>query len=125
MKRCQSLLICVLVMFDASAEGLDVATPPHHASFAAGPAVAADSSAPAEMSAGALRSPRTTQANFSSFGTNVVKDVRATSAFVQEQAVKAGTPSGWLTTLAALGLIAFQLRRKHRSLPQRRIAPYG
>jgi hypothetical protein len=30
-----------------------------------------------------------------------------------------------LIALAALGLIVLQLRHKHKSLPQRRITPYG
>jgi hypothetical protein len=54
---------------------------------------------------------------------DVVKDVRATTAFVQQQ-TDATTPSRWLIGLAAFGLVLIQLRRKHKSLPQRRIAQY-
>jgi len=86
MKRCKTLLICLLAMSIASANG--------HERFAA-------------------------------IKANVVHEVRASSAFVEEQAAKAGTPRRWLMLLAACGLVTMQLRRKHKSLPQRRIAPYG
>jgi hypothetical protein len=125
MKRCQSLLICVLVMLSASAESSDTRPLPPYASFAvsSATATAVDSSAQTALSAGRLRGPWTPQANFADFRSDVVKDVRATSDFVQEQATKAGTPDGWLIALAAFGLVALQLRRKHRPLPQTRIAP--
>lgn len=127
MKRYQSLLICVLAMFSASADSSNSRPVPPHASPAANSATAAaaDISAVTVFSAGRLRGPWTTQANFAEFGGDVVKDMKATSAFVQAQAVKAGAPNGWLIVLAALGMVVLQLRRKHRSLPQRRIAPYG
>jgi hypothetical protein len=86
---------------------------------------AADFSAISVLSAGRLRGPWAPQANFAEFSGDVVKDMKATSAFVQEQAAKAGAPNGWLIVLAAVGMVVLQLRRKHRSLPQRRIAPYG
>ena len=127
MKRYQSLLICMLAMFSASADSSDSRPPPTGASSAvnSAAATAADFSAVAVLSAGRLRGPWTTQASLADFSGDVVKDMRATSAFVQEQAAKAGAPNGWLIALAAFGLVALQLRRKHRSLPQRRIAPYG
>jgi hypothetical protein len=56
---------------------------------------------------------------------DMVREVRATTTFVQEQANNAGNRSRWLTALAGCGLVMLQLRRKHKSLPQRRIAPYG
>ena len=107
MKRCQSLLICVLVMFSAGADSSDIRALPPDASFVVNSATAAAVDFSAQTS---------------DVVTDVVKDVRATSVFVQERASKAGTPDGWLIALAALGLIGLQLRRKHRSLPQRRIA---
>ena len=128
MKRCQSLLICVLVMFSAGADSSDIRALPPDASFVVNSATAAavDFSAQTALNAGKLRGAWTPQANVADFSsdvvTDVVKDVKATSVFVQERASKAGTPDGWLIALAALGLIALQLRRKHRSLPQRRIA---
>jgi hypothetical protein len=55
----------------------------------------------------------------------VVNQMRETSAFVQQQAAKPGVLDDCLIVLAAIGLIVLQLRRKHKSLPQRRITPYG
>jgi hypothetical protein len=134
MKRYQSLLICMLAVFSASADSSDSRPIPKHAASAvnsataamsAATATAADFSAVSVLSAGRLRGPWAAQANFAEFSGDVVKDVKATSAFVQEQAAKAGAPNGWLIVLAAFGMVVLQLRRKHRSLPQRRIAPYG
>jgi hypothetical protein len=127
MKRCQTLLICVLAMFSARAESSDTRPLPPSASFAMNSAAASglDFSAQTALNAGRLRSPWTSQVTFADLSGDVVKEMRATSVFVQEQATKAGTPNGWLITLAAFGLIVLQLRRKHRSLPQRRIAPYA
>jgi hypothetical protein len=55
----------------------------------------------------------------------VVKEMRATKAFVQNNVERNKTADSWLMLLAALGLIVLQLRRKHKSLPQRPIAPYA
>jgi hypothetical protein len=74
---------------------------------------------------GKLRHKPIEQANLASFGGGVVQEMRATSALVEETAAKAGTSDSWLIMLAALGLVVLQLRRKHKSLPQRRIAPYA
>jgi hypothetical protein len=122
MKRCQSLLICALAMFSAGADSADTRPLPPRASFPvnSAAATAVDFSSPALNS---LRGAWTPQVNFADFGSDVVEDVRATSVFVQEQATKAGTPNRWLIALAAFGLVVLQLRRKHKSLPQRRIAP--
>jgi len=133
MKRYQSLLICMLAMFSASADSSNSRSPPHASSavssataaVSSATVTAADFSAVTVLSAGRLRGPWATQANFAEFGGDVVKDMKATSAFVQEQAAKAGAPNGWLIVLASCGMVVLQLRRKHRSLPQRRIAPYG
>jgi hypothetical protein len=126
MKRCQSLLIFALIMFSASANSTDSGLFPP--SFAANSSTASafDISAGAALTAGGrLRGATQTQGNFSDFGGDVLKDIRATSIFVQEQAMNAGTPKGWLIALAACGLVVLQLRRKHKSLPQRRIVPYA
>jgi hypothetical protein len=65
------------------------------------------------------------QGNFSNLKGGVVKEMRATSAFVREEAAKPGALDDCLIVLTALGLIVLQLRRKHKSLPQMRITPYG
>ena len=126
MKRCQSLLICVLATFSASADSSDARPlPPPHASFAvnSATATAVDVSAQTALSAAKLRGALTPQAKVADFSRDVVEDVKATTVFVQEQATKVAAPDRWLIALAALGLVVLQLRRKHRSLPQRRIAP--
>ncbi len=124
MKRCQSLLICALVTFSASAKSADTGLFPP--SFAANPSTMAalDLSGEAALTAGRLRGAMGTQVNFSDFSGDVLRDIRAT-VLVQEQAINAGTPNGWLIALAACGLVVLQLRRKHKSLPQRRIVPYA
>jgi hypothetical protein len=62
----------------------------------------------------------------------VAIDVKATSQFIHSKATKASgyTKSsanydGWLMALAGAGLIVLQLRRKHKSLPQRPIVGYS
>jgi hypothetical protein len=64
-------------------------------------------------------------ARLSKIKRGVVKEIKATSAFVQQQAAKAETSDGRLIALVLFGLVVLQLRRKHKSLPQRRIVPYG
>jgi hypothetical protein len=64
------------------------------------------------------------QADFAEMRGGAAKEMRATSDFVEEKAVKAETADSWLIALAAFGLIFLQLRRKHKSLPQFRIQPH-
>jgi hypothetical protein len=95
---------------------------------------AVDSSATASLSAGPVQtSPRLLNrraalgapAKVSGLKGTVVKDIRATKAFVQKSVEKDERADRGLMLLAALGLIVLQLRRKHKSLPQRPIAPYA
>jgi hypothetical protein len=65
------------------------------------------------------------QANLTGFRGTVVKEMRATKAFVKKNVVKEPSADSWLMLLAAIGMIVLQLRRKHNSLPQRQIAPYA
>jgi hypothetical protein len=65
------------------------------------------------------------QGNLDSFRGTVVKEMRATKAFVKENVVKEESVDRKLMLLAAIGMIVLQLRRKHKSLPQRQIAPYA
>lgn len=126
MKRCQSLLICALAIFSATANSTGTRPLPPLASRAAyPPSASVDYTAQTTVHAGRLRSVSSTQTHLGDLGVDMVKDIRETSAFVQEQAIKAGTPNGWLIALAACGLVVLQLRRKHKSLPHRRIPPYG
>jgi hypothetical protein len=62
---------------------------------------------------------------FADLKDDVAQEVRDTTAFVKQQANTPRNRSRWLTALAGCGLVLLQLRRKHKSLPQRRIAPYG
>jgi hypothetical protein len=63
------------------------------------------------------------RANFPSAKADVVDDMRATSAFAEQETASTATPDERLIVLAALGLIVLQLQRKHKSLLQRRITP--
>ena len=65
------------------------------------------------------------QINLAGFRGTVVKEMRATKAFVKKNVVKGESADSWLMLLAAIGMIVLQLRRKHNSLPQRQIAPYA
>jgi hypothetical protein len=65
------------------------------------------------------------QGNFAGIKGTVVKEMRATKAFVKETVVKEESVDRKLMLLAAIGMIVLQLRRKHKSLPQRQIAPYA
>ena len=126
MKRRQSLLICALAIFSATAHSSGTRPLPAPASRAAyPPSAGVDYTAQTTVRAGRLRGVSTTRTHLADLGGDMVKDIRETSAFVQEQAIKAGTPNGWLIALAACGLVILQLRRKHKSLPHRRISPYG
>ena len=65
------------------------------------------------------------QGNLDGFRGTVVKEMRATKAFVKENVVKQESADRKLMLLAAIGMIVLQLRRKHKSLPQRQIIPYA
>jgi hypothetical protein len=74
------------------------------------------------------RSKQTTlhaQSNLKALRGTVVSEMRATKAFVKENVVKEESADRGLMLLAAVGMIVLQLRRKHKSLPQRQIAPYA
>jgi hypothetical protein len=123
----QLALVCVFAAAHASAANSESHTQPATASLA-GNAANLHTTGFASQSAvkpGKLRHKQLEQANLAGFGGGVVQEMRATSALVEERAAKAATSDSWLVVLAALGLVVLQLRRKHNSLPQRRIAPYA
>jgi hypothetical protein len=126
MKRCKPILIALVALFSVVAAASDTRPPPLDvfAVNSATPAAPARS-AQAVPSAHRPRSSSGTKANLANFGGDVVKDMRAASDFVQERAAEAITPNPWLIALSAFGLVALQLRRKHKSLPQRRISTYS
>ena len=86
---------------------------------------ASEDQAPAAKRAHAKQTARAPQGNLSSLKGTVVSEMRATKAFVKENVVKPASANRGLMLLAATGMIALQLRRKHKSLPQRPIAPYA
>ena len=86
--------------------------------------VALEIPAPAAQHARGQTTPRA-QGNSGGFRGTVVKEMRATKAFVKENVVKEESVDRKLMLLAAIGMIVLQLRRKHKSLPQRQIAPYA
>ncbi|HEY2675416.1 MAG TPA: hypothetical protein VGI65_00505 [Steroidobacteraceae bacterium] len=122
MNRCNSGIFAmfgVLMMSGAVADGWDSPTPasPPLASNAA----TAQSSRATVDAARWKGSRPIAKAKLAGLKAGVAKEVRDTSAFVQDQTNLASTPSRWLIGLAACGLVVIQLRRKHKSLPQRRI----
>jgi hypothetical protein len=122
------VLVCLLGTVCASASNSDSqGFLPAAASLAGNPASshAASVTAQSAVKPGKSRRKQVAQANLASFSGGVVQEIRATSELVEEGAAKAGTSDSWLVMLAALGLVVLQLRRKHKSLPQRRIAPYA
>lgn len=121
MKHNKALLLCLLMVSGVRADSLD-SRPPANPRLAANITTA---QSPQARPNAAWKGDRTmTKTKFAGLKADVVKDVRDTSVFMQDRANIANTPSRWLIGLAACGLVVIQLRRKHKSLPQRRIAPY-
>jgi hypothetical protein len=87
--------------------------------------VALEGPAPAAQRGHAKRPAVRAQGNFDGIKGTVVKEMRATKAFVKENVAKEDSVDRKLMLLAAIGMIVLQLRRKHKSLPQRQIAPYA
>jgi hypothetical protein len=81
--------------------------------------------APAAQRAHGKQTALRAHGNFDGFRGTVVKEMRATKAFVKENVVKKESADRGLMLLAAIGMIVLQLRRKHKSLPQRQIFPYA
>jgi hypothetical protein len=127
MKGRHLILICLFAAAQASAGNSDGRPQPVPVSLPGNTA----SAHPAAFTAQSLPKPNklrrrpVEQANFADIRGGVVKEMRATSNFVQEHTGKAGTADSWLIALSGFGLVVIQLRRKHKSLPQRRIAPYA
>jgi hypothetical protein len=65
------------------------------------------------------------QGTFPGINSGMVNELGATSGMLEQEAHKTGALDNWLIVLTAFGLIVLQLRHKHKSLPQRRITPYG
>jgi hypothetical protein len=87
--------------------------------------VALEIPAPAAQHAHGRQTAPRAQGNSGGFRGTVVKEMRATKAFVKENVGKQESADRGLMLLAAIGMIILQLRRKHKSLPQRQISPYA
>jgi hypothetical protein len=87
--------------------------------------LALDGPAPSAQRVHAKQTALRAQGNLDGFRGTVVKEMRATKRFVKENVVKEESVDRKLMLLAAIGMIVLQLRRKHKSLPQRQIAPYA
>jgi hypothetical protein len=89
--------------------------------------VALEGAAPAARRAHGKQAALRGQDNLDGLRGTVVSEMRATKAFVKENVnvVKQGSTDRKLMLLVAIGMIVLQLRRKHKSLPQRQIAPYA
>ncbi len=134
MKSCGLLLVCIFASASAVASNSDMhihSSRVFHTRHSTSPA-AIDFSAQAALhgsmlplTTDVLLGPAAALAGFSHLGGDVLRDVQATSAFVRKQAGKARVHDSRLIVLAAFGMVFLQLRRKHNSLPQRRIAAYG
>jgi hypothetical protein len=127
MKIHQVLVLCLFATTHANARNSDARIPQPDVSFSMNSDTVSgvDYAARTAPIASGMRRTARTQANLSGISGGVVKEMRATSAIVRKGVAKAETSDGWLIALAALGLIVLQLRRKHNSLPLRRITPHG
>jgi hypothetical protein len=127
MKSCKLLLVC---LFAAACSSASAAATQNQQAVGSDwvdseNVSAVNSPAPTLPKPSRLGRNPTLRSSLSKIKGGVVKEVRETSTFVQQEVAKPGTLDDWLIVLAALGLIVLQLRRKHKSLPQRRIMPYG
>jgi hypothetical protein len=122
MKRGASLLIGLLAISGAYADGTDGRLPPRTLHAAR---VASLESSAAGLDAHPPRGRQAAGVRLVDLKNDVAQEVRATTLFVREQANDARSRNRWLIVLAGFGLVMLQLRRKHKSLPQRRISPYG
>lgn len=130
MKSCGMLLLCLFATASAGASNSNMhihASRVFHTGHSARPS-AIDFSAQAALhgsmlplTTDVLLGPAAALAGFSHLGGDVMRDMQATSAFVRKQA-GARVHDTRLIVLAAFGMVFLQLRRKHNSLPQRRIA---
>jgi hypothetical protein len=131
MNSCKLLLVCLFAAANSNASASDAQNQQAVGSFSMDSEGGSALNSPAPTLPKPSRHGRNPvlQGNFSNIKANikggVVIQMRATSAFVREEAAKPGALDDWLILVAAFGLVVLQLRRKHKSLPQRRITPYG
>ncbi len=133
MKSSRLLLVCIFATTSAGAANSDVQMHSSRVSYvthSVSPsafdfsAQAALHSSMLPLTTDGLLGPAAARASFSHLSGDVIRDVQATSAYVRKQA-KVRAHDSRLIVLAAFAMVFLQLRRKHNSLPQRRIAAYG
>jgi hypothetical protein len=131
MKRFHFLLVCLFVTVQSNAHTSAISSDAQTQQAVASSGISSTTLTTADSSAQTAPVPSKIQhkpvahAGLSKIKRGVVKEIKATTAFVQQQAVKTETSDRRLIALVLIGLIVLQLRRKHKSLPQRRIVPYG
>jgi len=127
MKSCKLLLVCLFAAACSSARAGDAQNQQAIGSDWVDSESASTVNSPAQTLPKPSKHGRnsTLRSSLSNIKGGVVKEMRETSTFVQEEAAKPGALDDGLIVLTAFGLIVLQLRRKHKSLPQRRITPYG
>jgi hypothetical protein len=131
MKRLHFLLICLFVTVhtNASARTSAISSDAQTQQAVASSGISSTTLTTADSSAqtvpSSIQHKPVAHARLSKIKRGVVKEIKATTAFVQQQAVKTETSDRRLIALVLIGLIVLQLRRRHKSLPQRRIVPYG
>ena len=131
MKKFHFLLVCLFVTVNSNAHTSAINSDAQTQQAVGSSAINSTTSTAADFSTQTAPVPSkiqpkpVAQAGLSKIKRGVVKEMKATSAFVQQQAAKAETSDGRLIALVLIGLVVLQLRRKHKSLPQRRIVPYG
>jgi hypothetical protein len=121
----KTLLILICIAAISSLCGTAAISRPSIGPTADNSVSALESSAPATPRVRGKQAAPRAQGNLDSFKGTVVQEMRATKAFVKENVVKEESVDRKLMLLAAIGMIVLQLRRKHKSLPQRQIAPYA
>jgi hypothetical protein len=131
MKRFHFLMVCLFVTVHSNAHSGAISSDAQTQQAVGSSAVnsttltTADSSSQTAPVPSKIQYKPVAHARLSKIKRGVVKEIKATTAFVQQQADKTETSDGRLIALVLIGLVVLQLRRKHKSLPQRRIVPYG
>jgi hypothetical protein len=118
------ILVCIAAISSAGTVAVGQTSLGPTADNSAGRIALEATSPAAQRIRGKQTAPRA-QGNFDGLKGTVVKEMRATKAFVKESVVKEDSVDRKLMLLAAIGMVVLQLRRKHKSLPQRQIAPYA
>ena len=130
MKRFHFLLVCLFVTVNSNAHTSAINSDAQTQQAVGSSAISSTASTTADFAAqtaphSKIQHKPVAHAGLSKIKRGVVKEIKATSAFVQQQAAKTETSDARLIALVLFGLVVLQLRRKHKSLPQRRIVPYG